>query len=102
MQRHQRLPSVQKCHRTHVRALVDVLARGARAGRRGQQPLPAAAAVGAGRVAARAAAARPRAAAALVHVAARAPVRAQVPALPEGGPELKHTLQTGLHAYTRS
>ena len=66
---------------TNVLALVDVEAGGLPVGR-GQQPLPARAQVGAGRVAARAAAAHARARRALVHVAARAPVGAQVPAVP--------------------
>lgn len=66
---------------THISALINVLARGPGAAGRGQQAVPAGAHVGAGRVAALAAAARPRALAALVDVAAGAAVCAEVPAV---------------------
>lgn len=68
---------------TYIGALVDVEARGQRGGRRGDEPVAARARVRAGRVAALAAAARPRAACTLVHVSTRATVGAELPAVPK-------------------
>lgn len=77
---------------SYIGALVDVLAGGLGPLGRGQQPLPARAAVRAGRVAALSAAAGTRAAPALVYVAARPPVRAEVPPLPADIAQTRHTV----------